>query len=95
MRSARRKTNASRKKLSWEELVSTQPGTLAGTYMRRFWHPIHRGEDLCPGQAKPVEIMSERFTLYRGESGAPHLVDFLCPHRGAPEKLESSSGGRR
>jgi 5,5'-dehydrodivanillate O-demethylase oxygenase subunit len=26
--------------------------------------------------------MSERFTLYRGESGTLHLVDFRCPHRG-------------
>jgi 5,5'-dehydrodivanillate O-demethylase len=26
--------------------------------------------------------MSEDFTLYRGESGAPHLVGFRCAHRG-------------
>ncbi len=26
--------------------------------------------------------MSERFTLYRGETGAPHVVGFRCPHRG-------------
>ncbi len=83
MPSTKRKNNSSRKKLSWEDLVSTKPGTLAGTYMRRFWHPIHRAEDLRPGQPKPIEIMSERFTLYRGESGTPHLVDFRCPHRGA------------
>ena len=50
--------------------------------MRRFWHPIHRAEELRAGQAKPIEIMSERFTLYRGDNGAPHVVDFRCPHRG-------------
>ena len=83
MPSTKRKNNSSRKKLSWEDLVSTKPGTLAGTYMRRFWHPIHRAEDLRPGQPKPIEIMSERFTLYRGESGTPHLIDFHCPHHGA------------
>jgi 5,5'-dehydrodivanillate O-demethylase len=26
--------------------------------------------------------MSERFTLYRGKTGAPHVVGFRCPHRG-------------
>ena len=76
------KRRNSRKKLRYEDLVSTRPGSLAGTFMRRFWHPIHRAEELRAGQAKPIEIMSERFTLYRGEGGTPHLVDFRCPHRG-------------
>ena len=82
MPAAQRKNGRNPKKLRLEDLVSTGPGTLAGEFMRRFWHPIHRGEDLPPGQAKPIEIMSERFTLYRGDSGAPHVVDFRCPHRG-------------
>jgi 5,5'-dehydrodivanillate O-demethylase oxygenase subunit len=79
---AKRKTIRTHKKLPYEDLVTTRPGTLAGTFMRRFWHPIHRAEDLRAGEAKPVEIMSERFTLYRGETGTPHVVDFRCPHRG-------------
>jgi len=48
-----------------------------------FWHPVYRAEDLKPGAAKPIRIMSEDFTLYRGESGVPYLVDHRCPHRGA------------
>jgi 5,5'-dehydrodivanillate O-demethylase len=72
----------SRKKLRYEDLVSTRPGSLAGRFMRRFWHPIHRAEELGAGEAKPIEIMSERFTLYRGETGTPHVVGFRCPHRG-------------
>ena len=79
---AKRKTIRTHKKLRYEDLVSTRPDTLAGTFMRRFWHPIHRAEDLRAGQAKPIEIMSERFTLYRGDTGTPHVVDFRCPHRG-------------
>lgn len=78
---SKRKTNSG-KRLRFEDLVSTRPGTLAGTFLRRFWQPIHRAEDLAAGQAKPVEIMSEHFTLYRGEDGAPHLTEFRCPHRG-------------
>ena len=79
---AKRKTIRTHKKLRYEDLVTTRPDTLAGTFMRRFWHPIHRAEDLRAGEAKPIEIMSERFTLYRGETGTPHVVDFRCPHRG-------------
>jgi 5,5'-dehydrodivanillate O-demethylase len=79
---AKRKNNASRKKLRWQDIVSTKPGTLAGNYLRRFWQPIQRAEELRAGEAKPIEIMSERFTLYRGETGAPHVVGFRCPHRG-------------
>ncbi|HEX2227355.1 MAG TPA: Rieske 2Fe-2S domain-containing protein [Candidatus Binatia bacterium] len=82
MASAKRKNNRRRKRLRYQDLVSTRPDSLAGKFMRRFWHPIYRAEELGAGQAKPVEIMSERFTLYRGESGMPHVVDFRCPHRG-------------
>lgn len=60
----------------------TGPGTLAGRYMRMFWQPIYRAEDLVPGHAVPIRIMSEDFTLYRGESGVCHLVAFRCAHRG-------------
>ena len=82
MASIKRKIHRSKKRLSFTDLVSTEPGSLAGRYMRRFWHPVHRAEDLMPGQAKPIQIMGERFTLYRGEGGAPHVVGFRCAHRG-------------
>jgi 5,5'-dehydrodivanillate O-demethylase len=78
---SKRKSNVG-KRLRYQDLVSTRPGTLAGTFLRRFWQPIHRAEDLAAGQAKPIEIMSERFTLYRAEDGAPHVTEFRCPHRG-------------
>jgi 5,5'-dehydrodivanillate O-demethylase len=62
----------------------TGPGTVAGRYMRLFWHPIFRSEDLKLGWAQPVQIMNEEFTLYRSEAGNPHLVDYRCAHRGVP-----------
>lgn len=65
------------------DLVHTGPGTLAGRYMRLFWQPVYRSKDLRAGWATPIEIMSEQFTLYRGESGTPHLAGFRCAHRGA------------
>src|SRR2546423_1119179 len=65
-----------------EDFVHTGPGTLAGRYLRSFWQPVYRAQDLAPGQALPVRIMSEDFTLYRGRGGAPHLLAFRCAHRG-------------
>ena len=82
MPQAKRKSNRTHKKLRYQDLVSTGPGTLAGRFMRRFWHPIHRAEELRAGQAKPIEIMSERFTLYRGETARRMSSEFRCPHRG-------------
>ena len=64
------------------DFARTGPGTLAGQYLRRFWQPVYRGRDLAPGKAVPIQIMSERFTLYRGETGTPHVVDYRCAHRG-------------
>jgi 5,5'-dehydrodivanillate O-demethylase oxygenase subunit len=63
------------------DFVHTGPGTLAGHYMRRFWHPVYRSQDLQPGRAIPIRIMSEDFTLYRGESGTAHVVGPRCAHR--------------
>jgi 5,5'-dehydrodivanillate O-demethylase len=51
--------------------------------MRLFWHPIYVAENLQAGWAKPIRILGEHFTLYRGESGTPHLVGFRCAHRDA------------
>jgi 5,5'-dehydrodivanillate O-demethylase oxygenase subunit len=68
--------------VGYEDLVKTGPGTLAGRYLRQFWQPLARIEDLAPGQTRPIRLMSEDFTLYRGQSGEPHLVAFRCAHRG-------------
>jgi 5,5'-dehydrodivanillate O-demethylase len=70
------------KTTGYRDFVHTGPGTLAGRFMRRFWHPVYRAEDLPAGTAVPLQIMSESFTLYRAESGAPHIVGFRCAHRG-------------
>lgn len=67
---------------SFDDLVRTGPGTLAGRYLRSFWQPVYHSADIAPGQAKPLRIMGESFTLYRGATGTVHLVDPFCPHRG-------------
>jgi 5,5'-dehydrodivanillate O-demethylase len=64
------------------EVWRTGADTLSGRFLRRFWYPVYRAEDLPPGRAVPIRILSEDFTLYRGESGAVHLSAFRCAHRG-------------
>jgi 5,5'-dehydrodivanillate O-demethylase oxygenase subunit len=67
--------------VTFMDFYYTGPDTLAGKYMRKFWHPVQRSEDLKAGWAKPIRIMSEDFTVYRGETGKPHVVAHRCPHR--------------
>jgi 5,5'-dehydrodivanillate O-demethylase len=70
-----------------KDFVRTGPGTLAGRYLRTFWQPVYVSEELKPGWAKPIKILGEDFTLYRGEGGQPHLTAFRCAHRGTQLSL--------
>jgi len=56
----------------WTDFDRIGPGTLAGRYLRRFWQPVQRSRDLPAGRAKPIRIMGEDFTLYRGERPHPN-----------------------
>ena len=38
-----------------DAFVRTGPGTLAGRYLRRFWHPVYVGADLPAGRAVPAD----------------------------------------
>jgi 5,5'-dehydrodivanillate O-demethylase oxygenase subunit len=61
----------------------TQTGRDAemGRLLRLFWHPIFLSKELAPGDAVPVRVLGEDFTLYRGQSGKPFLVGGRCRHR--------------
>ena len=48
--------------VNFMDFYYTGPSTLAAHYMRKFWHPVYRAEDLKPGWAKPIKIMSESST---------------------------------
>jgi 5,5'-dehydrodivanillate O-demethylase len=63
------------------DLYSTKPGTLAGRYLRTFWQPVARADDVAAGRAYPVRILNEALTVYRGATGTPHVTQFRCPHR--------------
>jgi 5,5'-dehydrodivanillate O-demethylase oxygenase subunit len=70
-------------KLTAEDLSHVGPDAPVGRYLRRFWHPVYRSQDIDLGWAKPIRILGEDFTLYRGENGSPCVVAFRCAHRGA------------
>ena len=79
-----RKMEANRKDALVDRLAAlTQcgPGTAMGELLRRFWHPVATVETVGKGEAKPLRVMGEDLTLYRGESGRPYLVDGHCAHR--------------
>jgi len=59
------------------------PGTIGGTYLRKFWQPVALSKEIAPGKAMPIHVMGEKFTLYRGETGTAHVVGFRCSHRSA------------
>ncbi len=65
------------------DIASTRPGTPGGKFMRQFWIALDNSANLPAGRAKPIRIMSENYTLYRGHSGKAHVVAQRCPHRGA------------
>jgi 5,5'-dehydrodivanillate O-demethylase len=70
--------------LQFADLEPVGPGTPAGRYLRMFWQPVMRARDLAPGRAKPLEILGEKFTIYCGTDGAPHVVGATCAHRRTP-----------
>src|SRR5207244_10946251 len=67
---------------AYEDYVHIGPGTLAGRYLRMFWQPVYRSQDLAAGKMVPIRIMGEDLTLYRGANGEAHVMAFRCAHRG-------------
>lgn len=68
--------------LEFSDLIRTGPDTPGGRCMRLYWQPVYVAKNLHPGWAKPVKILGEDLTLYRGESGTPYLIAGKCAHRG-------------
>ena len=78
--------------IAYTDILRTGPGTIAGRYLRLFWQPVYRSQDLPAGHAKPIRVMSEDFTIYRGATGAPHVVADRCVHRGVKLTLGTVEG---
>lgn len=66
----------------YDDFEPIGPGTLAGNYLRSFWQPVYRAKDLRTGTARPLRILAQDFTIFRGASGKPQVLASRCPHRG-------------
>ncbi|MDH3241297.1 MAG: Rieske 2Fe-2S domain-containing protein [Alphaproteobacteria bacterium] len=66
----------------YADFTAIGPGTGAGRFLRSFWQPVFASKRLAAGTAVPLRILGEDFTLYRGESGAAHVIGAVCAHRG-------------
>ncbi|MSQ50320.1 MAG: iron-sulfur containing oxygenase [Betaproteobacteria bacterium] len=52
-----------------------------GKLLRNFWQPVALSSSIEKGRARPLRILSEDLTLYRGDGGTPYLVAERCAHR--------------
>ena len=62
-------------------LSETSADTPMGKLLRKFWHPIAFSNTVAVGTAKAVRLLGEDLALYRGLSGAAHLLIDQCAHR--------------
>src|SRR5437867_10905022 len=68
-----------------EELCRVGPGTLMGNFMRQYWIPAVRSDELPSPDCPPVgaRLLGENLIAFRTTSGAVGVVQNACPHRGA------------
>jgi nitrite reductase/ring-hydroxylating ferredoxin subunit len=47
------------------------------------WFVVAEARDLEPGEMRTFKVFGEDLVLFRGDEGAPHMVDAFCAHLGA------------
>ena len=60
--------------------TSIGPDTRMGAVLRRYWHPVGCSE-FVTSKPQRVKVLGEELVLYRGQSGAPRLMQLRCAHR--------------
>ena len=68
-----------------EALCRVGPGTVMGDFMRQYWIPALRSEELAGPDCSPLRIrlLGENLVAFRASSGQIGLIANSCPHRGA------------
>jgi phthalate 4,5-dioxygenase len=66
-------------------LVTSEPNTPMGEYLRCHWHPVALSEEVAEPDCPPikVKVMGEELLLFRDTNGKTGLIDRYCAHRGA------------
>ncbi|MFM0001933.1 Rieske 2Fe-2S domain-containing protein [Paraburkholderia dipogonis] len=69
-------------------------GTAMGEAMRRFWLPVIQSSDMpqANGEPQTIDLLGERFVVWRDQQGRPGLYAEGCLHRGASMQLARSEG---
>ena len=62
--------------VNFMDFYYTGPDTLAGRYMRKFWHPVFRAQDLKPGWAKPIKILANSLRSIAATAASPMSSTF-------------------
>src|SRR5689334_8533244 len=79
-------------RIEYKDFFDSRPDTIGGKFLRRFWHPVYRSQDLPSGRPVAIKILNEDLTLYRGTTGTPHIVGLRCAHRGTQLSAGSVEG---
>jgi len=68
-----------------ELLCRVGPGTPMGEFMRQYWIPAIRSDELPAPDCPPlrVKLLGEELIGFRTTSGKVGLIQNACPHRGA------------
>lgn len=81
-----------------EKLTRVGPGTPLGRFLRRYWIPAAKSEEIAQPGGAPVRVglLGEKLVAFRDPDGTPGLVSEFCPHRGASLVYgRNESGGVR
>ena len=65
-----------------EDLTRVGPGTVMGEFMRQYWIPALKSDELVADGA-PVRLMllGEKLVAFRDTAGRVGVMDHRCPHR--------------
>jgi len=65
-----------------EALTRVGRGTLMGEFMRQFWIPACKSDELVPdGQPMRLMLLGEKLIAFRDTNGEVGIFDHRCPHR--------------
>jgi nitrite reductase/ring-hydroxylating ferredoxin subunit len=64
---------------TWEDAVRPSPSLP----IPNGWFAVGDGDELAPGEVRPVRYFARDLVLWRGRDGAARLFDAFCPHLGA------------
>lgn len=66
-----------------ELLTRTNPGTVMGGYLRRFWVPCMLAQEIPPADEAParLRLLGEDLIVFTDTQGRIGVMDEYCPHR--------------